>query len=100
MQWEAAKRLREQWGGKPCDHPHLTKEYYLGSQTGDWACNQCGASFDRSEVDHIRDARTVRRGAEAAEKLAAVLRADADAATPDAVKLAEAVIKMAESLDT
>jgi hypothetical protein len=42
MQLSEAMKLREKWGDKPCDHPHLEKEYHLGSDTGDYACTQCG----------------------------------------------------------
>ena len=44
MQSEEAKELRSKWGNKPCNHPALEKEYYLGSATGDYACNTCGES--------------------------------------------------------
>ena len=42
MQAEKAAELRTIWGKKPCDHPALDKEYYLGSATGDYVCTQCG----------------------------------------------------------
>jgi hypothetical protein len=42
MQSEAAAELRRAWGGKPCDHPNITREYYLGSATGDYVCTTCG----------------------------------------------------------
>jgi hypothetical protein len=42
MQMEKAKRLREQWGDKPCDNPRFDKEYYLGADTGDKVCTICG----------------------------------------------------------
>ncbi len=45
MQASAADSLRHRWGGKPCAHPELDKEYYLGSQTGDLVCTTCGALF-------------------------------------------------------
>ncbi len=61
MQMEKAKQLREEWGGKPCDHPDLEKEYYLGAQTEDFVCTQCGEAFHRSELDIINgQARTKR----------------------------------------
>ena len=37
-----AAALRKKWGDKPCEHPKLMKEYYLGSQTGDYICTTCG----------------------------------------------------------
>lgn len=48
MQLSDAKRLREQWAAKgnpTCTHPVVFKEYYLGSQTGDFVCDTCGAEF-------------------------------------------------------
>jgi hypothetical protein len=57
MQMEQAKRKRAAWGDKPCDHPHLDKEYYRGAQTGDYACLQCGASFMYDEMDAMRKKR-------------------------------------------
>lgn len=42
MQFDEAKELREKWGNNPCDHPHIDKEYILGSGTGDYVCTQCG----------------------------------------------------------
>lgn len=47
MQMEDAKELREKWGNKPCNHPILDKEYYLGTQTGDYICTQCGKSASK-----------------------------------------------------
>lgn len=45
MQTSEANQLRKLWGNAPCDHPHLVKEYNLGSDTGDLVCTQCGRSF-------------------------------------------------------
>ncbi|GAB4073247.1 hypothetical protein GCM10028778_08060 [Barrientosiimonas marina] len=42
MQMEKAEEIRKEWGNKPCEHPTITKEYYLGAQTGDYVCTQCG----------------------------------------------------------
>lgn len=42
MQMIEAQRLRDAWGEKPCDHPKLEREYYLGVSTGDYVCTQCG----------------------------------------------------------
>jgi hypothetical protein len=34
--------ITDKWGNKPCNHPTLSKEYILGSATGDYVCDQCG----------------------------------------------------------
>jgi hypothetical protein len=40
--WKAA--------GEPyCDHSRKDKEYYLGADTGDWVCLDCGVSWSRGE---------------------------------------------------
>jgi hypothetical protein len=53
MQSRKVTRLQTQWGDKPCDHPSFDKEYYLGSQTGDFICKQCGKEFSRQEYEEI-----------------------------------------------
>ena len=45
MQSKDAQKLRKARGNKPCSHPHLEKEYYLGSKTGDLVCTTCGMDF-------------------------------------------------------
>ena len=50
-----AKKLREEWGAKPCDHPKLEKEYYADTHTLDYVCKQCGAEFNVLEMLEIRD---------------------------------------------
>jgi len=42
MQFDEAQRLRKEWGNKPCDHPTIEKEFYLGTGTGDYVCTKCG----------------------------------------------------------
>jgi hypothetical protein len=42
MQSKTALQLKKSWGNKPCEHPEIEKEYYLGSATGDYICIQCG----------------------------------------------------------
>ncbi len=44
LQSKEAEALRKAWGDKPCKHPNLEKEYYLGADTGDWVCTICGRS--------------------------------------------------------
>lgn len=49
MQFEDAQRLREEWGNNPCSHPTISKEYMLGTGTGDYVCTTCGrTSSDKS----------------------------------------------------
>lgn len=42
IQDKDVKEISDKWGNKPCDHPSLSKEYHLGSSTGDYVCDQCG----------------------------------------------------------
>lgn len=44
MQLKDAQKLEDKWGGGPCDHPKLEKEYDRGTATGDYVCTRCGAS--------------------------------------------------------
>lgn len=54
MQSKRAEELRKEWGDdKPCSHPNFDKEYYFGSQTGDYICTQCGRSFTKKEMEEI-----------------------------------------------
>ncbi|OMD74241.1 hypothetical protein BSK50_21305 [Paenibacillus odorifer] len=52
MQSDDVEEIRRQWkeknGDKPCNHPNLLKEYYLGSSTGDYVCDQCGMTDSKS----------------------------------------------------
>ena len=54
IQFEEANEIEIAWGDKPCSHPCITKEYNRSSQTGDYRCTQCGATFTKDEVDIIR----------------------------------------------
>jgi hypothetical protein len=42
VQRKKAIELQQAWGGKPCDHPTLAREYDLGERTGNYCCQQCG----------------------------------------------------------
>jgi hypothetical protein len=47
MQVKDAEELRRAWedkGNPPCAHVRISKEYYLGADTGDYACVKCGAT--------------------------------------------------------
>lgn len=55
MQMKEAAESRERWGGKPCDHPNLDKEYELGTATGDYVCTTCGkAGWGRDWAERER----------------------------------------------
>lgn len=52
MQTSESKALRKRWeeeGNKICEHPHITKEYYLGTHTMDYVCTVCGKEFSLEE---------------------------------------------------
>lgn len=60
LQRKKAIELQEKWGGKPCDHPALSREYDMGARTGNYCCTQCGASLtfrEKAELTQRRDAR-------------------------------------------
>ena len=42
MQKKKALQVQEAWGGKPCPHASLSREYDLGEHTGNYVCTQCG----------------------------------------------------------
>jgi len=55
MQFSDAQHLRETWGEKPCDHPGYDKEYYLGADTMDKVCTQCGKVLSAEEIAEIKN---------------------------------------------
>jgi hypothetical protein len=57
MQWKDAEKLREIWGDKPCEHPNYDKEYYLGADTMDKVCTQCGQVLNAKEIEVIKHRR-------------------------------------------
>lgn len=57
MEYSVAQKVKEAWGAKPCNHPHLEKEYYVGAFLVNWVCTQCGKEFkiaDKLEMDQKR----------------------------------------------
>ena len=36
------KEKRAEWGDKPCHHPRIIEEHFLGMATGAHACTVCG----------------------------------------------------------
>lgn len=49
MEYYVALKVKESWGDKPCDHPHIEKEYYSGAFLTNWICTQCGKEFSIPE---------------------------------------------------
>jgi len=45
MEYLVAQKVKEEWGDKPCDHPVLEKEYYVGAFLINWVCTKCGKEF-------------------------------------------------------
>ena len=54
IQCDKANEIENEWGDKPCSHPNIVREYYFSSQTGDYRCTQCGATFTEQEVALIK----------------------------------------------
>ena len=57
MEYFVAQKLKDSWGKKPCDHPHLEKEYYVGAFLINYVCIQCGNEFtiaQKLEMDENR----------------------------------------------
>lgn len=57
MQNKKAEQLRKEWGDTPCDHPSFDKEYFNGSDSGDYICTQCGQVFARFQKEKIESDR-------------------------------------------
>lgn len=54
MEYYSVQKLKESWGDKPCDHPKLEKEYYVGAFLINYVCTQCGKEFsiaDKLEME-------------------------------------------------
>jgi hypothetical protein len=45
MEYYTALKVKESWGNKQCNHPHLEKEYYAGAFLINYICTQCGKEF-------------------------------------------------------
>lgn len=60
MEYNDAQKVKESWGKKPCSHPHVEKEYYVGAFLTNYVCTQCGEEFtisEKLEMDEERNAR-------------------------------------------
>ena len=54
MEYYKAQKVKEAWGDKPCDHPHIEREYYTGAFLTNYVCVQCGKEFtiaQKLEID-------------------------------------------------
>jgi hypothetical protein len=49
MEYLVVQKVKEAWGKKPCDHPRLEKEFYVGAFLINWVCTQCGKEFTISQ---------------------------------------------------
>jgi hypothetical protein len=49
MEYNAVQNVKETWGNKPCNHPTLEKEFYVGAFLINWVCTQCGKEFTIAE---------------------------------------------------
>lgn len=47
------KRKKEKNPELKCEHKNLEKEYYLGTDTGDYVCTECGEAFTKAEKDRL-----------------------------------------------
>lgn len=57
MEYVVAQKVKQEWGDKPCSHPHLEKEYYTGAYLTNWVCTNCGQEFtiaEKLEMDEQR----------------------------------------------
>ncbi len=57
MEYNTLQNLKDTWGKKPCQHPHLEKVFYTGAFLITYACTQCGAEFtiaQKMEMDEKR----------------------------------------------
>jgi uncharacterized Zn ribbon protein len=57
MEYYLAQKVKEAWGNKPCNHPHIEREYYTGAFLTNYICVQCGQEFtiaQKLEMDEER----------------------------------------------
>jgi hypothetical protein len=57
MEYYDAQKVKESWNRKPCDHPHLEKEYYVGAFLINYVCIQCGQEFTIAQKFEMDEAR-------------------------------------------
>ncbi|HAM10892.1 MAG: hypothetical protein A2X05_18870 [Bacteroidetes bacterium GWE2_41_25] len=57
MEYYIAQIIKDTWGNKPCDHPHIEREYYSGAFLTNYVCVLCGKEFtiaQKLEIDEER----------------------------------------------
>jgi hypothetical protein len=57
MEYYSAQKIRDEWGNKHCDHPHIEREYYAGAFLTNYVCVFCGKEFtiaQKLEIDEER----------------------------------------------
>ena len=57
MEYYVAQKVKDSWGEKPCNHPHIEKEYYTGAFLTNYVCTQCVKEFSipqKLEMDQIQ----------------------------------------------
>ncbi len=62
MEYFAQQKLKEEWGMKPCSHPHLEKVFYSGAFLINYACTLCGKEFTIAEKMEIYEKRKKEHG--------------------------------------
>ena len=55
MEYFTAKKIREQWSEKPCDHPKMEREFYGDTYTLDYVCTRCGKEFNILETFELKE---------------------------------------------
>lgn len=61
MEYFSAKKLREVWGNKTCNHPKIEREYYGDTYTLDFVCSQCGKEFNILEMFELKESQKKER---------------------------------------
>ena len=55
--WGEMKYIKEFKSNKNCEtcSPHWQKEYYLGTQTGDYVCSKCGETCSEETYQYLKE---------------------------------------------
>jgi hypothetical protein len=59
MEYYVAQKLKDSWGDKPCDHPCIEKEFYVGAFLINYVCTQCGKEFTISQKLEIESRKKI-----------------------------------------